>query len=158
MPVSLHAHSIGYNSQDPFLMAYDVISACIYLLTFCRNALPPFSGSFLIHAVCSFVRNVVKFIPTRLQDYNVNGNFCSSQEFSTYSNRLHLKYREFILPAICRWLPLHCHACGLSAESTYVNTINEPTGSGNRLLSEKLVTLYNAVLVAIRKFGDHALN
>jgi hypothetical protein len=27
---------------------------------------------------------------------------------------------------------LRCHACGLSAESTHVNTIKEPTGSGYR--------------------------
>ena len=74
------------------------------------------------------------------------------------SNRLRLKYRAFILPASCRWSPLHCNACGLSAESTYANTIKEPTGSGNTLLSEKIVTLYNAVLFALCKFGDSALN
>ena len=50
----------------------------------------------------------------------------------------------FYLPAVVGQLPpLHYHACGLSAESTYVNTIKEPTGSGNRLLSEKIVTQYN---------------
>lgn len=41
--------------------------------------------------------------------------------------------RLFYLTAVVGHLPpLHYHACGLWAESTYVNTIKEPTGSGNR--------------------------